>query len=222
MMTIDFDQDFTKMFNDELRELEVLKASLKLVEQKKLNKMGEAEKSLEDNLKKLKVKGEVYFGVDNFVGNSMHKIYKNFYNQESILIDNFKEENQELFSKLLHLWTLLSNLHFFFAKPVTTSEEKETATKEAKEFTKLFPIYFPEQSITRKIHILGFVIPKFIREDTSDNICHKFLKIEQAGERVHNVWNTLTRRRFFAIKDKKMKLKSIFMEYENSLYRNIK
>jgi len=37
--------------------------------------MGPSELEMEENLKKLKVKGEVYFGADNYVGNSMHKIF---------------------------------------------------------------------------------------------------------------------------------------------------
>ena len=68
------------------------------------------------------------------------------------------------------------------------------------------------------MHVIGFVIPELIEKDTSDNICHKFLKLEQAGERVHNIWNSLIRTRFFAIKDSNKKLLSTFLEYENLLY----
>ena len=35
---------------------------------------------MEDSLNKLKVHNEHYFGEDNYVGNSMNKIYANFLN----------------------------------------------------------------------------------------------------------------------------------------------
>ena len=97
-------------------------------------------------------------------------------------------------------------------------EEKEVAATAAEKFTRLFPVYFPEQNITRKIHTLGFTVPDIIRSDKTENICYKYLKLEQAGERVHNIWNTLKRSRFFAVKDSKLKLFYTFMEYENFLY----
>ena len=106
----------------------------------------------------------------------------------------------------------------FISKESDSEEEKEVAAKAAENFTRLFPIYFPDQSITRKIHTLGFTLPDMIRNDKSENICYKYLKLEQAGERVHNIWNTLKRSRFFAIKDSKLKLYYTFLEYENNLY----
>lgn len=57
--------------------------------------------------------------------------------------------------------------------------------------------------ITRKI--LGFIVPDIIRSDKTGNICYKYLKLEQVGERVHNIGNTLNRNRFFAVKDRKLK-----------------
>ena len=181
--------------------------------------LGPVEHSFEKDLSKLKVSGEVYFGKDNFVGNTMHKIYANFNKGETVLIDCLKEVDDENFNKLKILWEIISSNHKYFSSPYTTVEETNKATETTEKFTKKFPIFFPNKSITRKMHLLSFVIPKIIREDTSNhNICFKFLKVEQAGERFHNVWNTLTRTKFFAVKDKRQKLLFTFKEYENLIY----
>ena len=94
------------------------------------------------------------------------------------------------------------------------------AAKNTQEFTKLLPMYFPDTNITRKMHILSFVLPKIIENDETQNICYKFLKVERAGERFHQIWNTLTRTRFFSVRDKKLKLLYTFKEYKNYLYLN--
>ena len=77
----------------------------------------------------------------------------------------------------------------YFSTPKTNKSEKEEAAKVSASFTKKFPIYFPSASITHKMHLLGFVFPKVIRNDTTDNILYKILKVEQAGERLHQKWN---------------------------------
>ena len=41
---------------------------------------------------------------------------------------------------------------------------------------------------------------------------------EQAGERVHSIWNTPNRGRFFSVKDPLKKLLYTYMAYENLLY----
>ena len=78
--------------------------------------------------------------------------------------------------------------------------------------------HFPSVSITRKMHLLGFVIAPIIKNDKSDNVCYKFLKIEQLGEKIHAIWNLLHRARFFSIRNGCQRLLNIFLEYENSLY----
>ena len=86
------------------------------------------------------------------------------------------------------------------------------------QFTKKFPIYFPSSNITRKMHLTSdFVLPKMIKEDKTANICYKFLKVEQAGERLHQIWNLLNRTRFFSVRNGKSQLLYAFMEYENLL-----
>ena len=70
------------------------------------------------------------------------------------------------------------------------------------------------------MHLLGFFIRKLIEKDKSENICYKFLKVEQAGERIHHIWKVLEKTRFYAVRKEKDKLLYTFLEYENSLYIN--
>ena len=149
----------------------------------------------------------------------MHKVYKNFLNGESKLIDVFKEDHPELHKQFHELWMILSKNHQFFSKPFATKEEKIEAADNCSQFTKKFPIYFPSSSITRKMHLMSdFVLPKMILADKTANICYKFLKVEQAGERLHQIWNLLNRTRFFSVRNGKSQLLYAFMEYENLLY----
>ena len=85
-------------------------------------------------------------------------------------------------------------------------------------FTQKYPIYFPTASITHKMHILGFMLPKVIRNDETDNIMYKILEVEQAGERIHQKWNMLDQTRFFAVRNGCDKLLYTFLEYEHNLY----
>ena len=111
----------------------------------------------------------------------MHKIFKNFLDGETTLIDGFRHDNPELFEKFHDLWLILSKNHKYFATPKTTTAEKEAAANVSAYFTKKYPIYFPNANITHKMHITGFVIPKHIKEDKTENIFFKILKLEQAG-----------------------------------------
>ena len=52
----------------------------------------------------------------------------------------------------------------------------------------------------------------------TDNILYKILKVEQAGEHLHQKWNMLDQTRFFAVRNGCDKLLYTFMEYENNLY----
>ena len=73
----------------------------------------------------------------------MHKIYKNFLNGESKLIDMFLCY-PELHQKLKELFLIISKYHEYFSKPSTTDNEKADAAENAALFTKKLPFYFPE------------------------------------------------------------------------------
>ena len=106
----------------------------------------------------------------------------------------------------------------YLGNPSTIANEKTAAAKNAALFTKKIPFYFPEVSITRKMHLLGFVISPLIATDKTPNICYKYLKLEQMGDRLHAIWNLLHRTRFFSVRNGNERLRNIFIEYENSFY----
>ena len=126
----------------------------------------------------------------------MHKIYKNFLGGETKLIDMFLA-HPELHMKFKELFLILSKNHEYYGTPKISEFEKKAAAENAAAFTKRLPILFPEISITRKMHIMGFTIAPLIANDKTDNICYKMLKIEQLGEKLHAIWNLLHRTRFF-------------------------
>ena len=68
------------------------------------------------------------------------------------------------------------------------------------------------------MHIFSFTLPEIIMKQGERNDCYLFLKVEQEGEKYHQIWNLLTRRKFFAIKEKKKQLLYTFLELENLLY----
>ena len=111
-----------------------------------------------------------------------------------------------------------SRNHEYFGKLSTTANEKAAAAENAAHFTKKMPFYFPEVPITRKMHVMAFVISPLIAKDKTPNICYKYLKLEQMGERLHAIWNLLHRTRFFSVRNGNERLKNMFLEYENSLY----
>ena len=99
----------------------------------------------------------------------------------------------------MEIWLILSEIHQYFGKKSTADIEKEAALT-CEKFTKVFLILFPKVNITRKMHIISFVLPRVIRQDRTLNMCYKLLQVEQAGERLHHIWNILIQSRFFAIK----------------------
>ena len=96
----------------------------------------------------------------------MHKIYKNFLEGKSTLLDMLQFD-PELHKNLKELFMIISRNHEYFSKPSTTQDEKKAAAGNAAEFTKKLPFYFPEVSITRKMHLLGFIISPIIAKDTT-------------------------------------------------------
>ena len=138
---------------EEIRKYHVAEANLKQKKCENIQTMGKHEFTMEQNLSKMKVKNEVYFGTDCYVGNSMHKIYANFLRGDTTLIDGFKDENPQLFHKLHDLWMILSKNHKYFSTPKTTKAQKEEAAEVCASFTKKFPVYFPEANITHKMHV---------------------------------------------------------------------
>ena len=81
--------------------------------------------------------------------------------------------------------------------------------------TKKYPVNFPFHNITRKMHVLSCVMPKFVRQGT----VYKFLKIEQKAENLHCVFNNLERR-FLYQKNKAKRYFLMLKEYKNMLKKD--
>ena len=125
----------------------------------------------------------------------------------------------DLHQKLKELFLIISKNHEYFSKPSTTDNEKAAAAENAALFTKKFP----STSLARSSHHEenasdGFVISPLIATDKTQNICYKYLKLEQMGERLHAIWNLLHRTRFCSVRNGNERLMNMFIEYENSLY----
>lgn len=71
----------------------------------------------------------------------------------------------ELHQNLKELFTIISKNHEYYGKPSTTANEKAAAAENAALFTKKIPFYFPEVPITRKMHLMGFLISPLISTD---------------------------------------------------------
>ena len=81
----------------------------------------------------------------------------------------------------------------------------------------LRPVLFPDESITRKQHVVSFVLPKYIREGK----IYKYMKIlERKSENLHCVFNALERKFVSAVNQAK---RFFFMlrEYEHRLKTDI-
>ena len=75
--------------------------------------------------------------------------------------------------------------------PNANREQIEEAARKCEKFTVAFPMLFPHNHITRKMHSLSIVLPRQIRKDA---LFYKKLKIEQMGESLHQQLNTLESR----------------------------
>ena len=163
------------------------------------------------------VEANAYFGGEtNFVGNYWHKIIVD-YREGKMSILAFLEKYPENYKKHKDLWDIIVALWTYMGTPNNSAEYTEKTAVLCEQFGEIFPINFPESSLSRKIHSLSYVFPKFIR---TQNICHKMLKLEQAGERLHSQLNAIEQR-FYNVKNKALQFWYILLEYENMLNCNL-
>ena len=100
--------------------------------------------------------------------------------------------------------------------PNANREQIEDAATKCEKFTAAFPMLFPQNNITRKMHALSIVLPRQIRKD---GIFYKMLKIEQMGESLHQKLNTLETR-YANVRPKSKRYFLMLQELENSYYIN--
>ena len=116
--------------------------------------------------------------------------------------------------KYKKIWEILSTAKKGFStKNATKAQLEETAQIYAK-FTEVFPMLFPSNHITRKMHVLSIVAPKQIREQGA---VYKMMKIEQKGEQIHKQLNDLDSQ-FSNIKNKSKRFFYMLRELENKYY----
>ena len=78
----------------------------------------------------------------------------------------------------------------FSTKFASDKFHQKRIEKICQSFTKRFPILFPDQSITCKIHMLSIVAPKQIRKQ---KMVYRILKFVERGENLHCKHNKFQR-----------------------------
>ena len=133
-------------------------------------------------------------------------VYKDIEADKFTFLEAIKDK-QEIYMKHKEIYTILANVNKAISKKNASQVELEEGAKNCEVFGELFPVLFPQESITRKQHVLTFVFPKYIR----DGSVYMTLKIEHAGENIHAQYNRLEnkhksqknrgKRFFYAIRD---------------------
>ena len=149
------------------------------------NSMGELECRLLRILDDIGVKRQAYHG-NVFVGNHCKVILAkdkngafNFSKLFSVLPDgNLKKKFVDLFE----LYSVAQNL--MARKGYLNLEEIDTLVFSCHGFGVKFPVYFPDASLTRKIHELAFDVLRFVKE-------HKTVSLfsEKEVESIHHAMN---------------------------------
>ena len=85
-------------------------------------------------------------------------------------------------------WNIQTKCINFINKENITDDENENLANEMSKFTEIFPILFPGENITRKMHVFSLILPIFVR---TFKMTHKLLKLEQATESLHHKLNIL-------------------------------
>ena len=119
-----------------------------------------------------------------------------------------------IYRKYKTIWDILSNAKKGFSQKNATKGELEETAKICEKFTEVFPMLFPSNHITRKMHVLSIVAPKQIREQGA---VYKMMKIEQQGEKIHKQLNDLDRQ-FGNIRNKAKRFFYMLRELENGYY----
>ena len=141
--------------------------------------VGSREKRLNDALESIKVVRQAYHG-NVMVGNHCVIVLKKYYVLTSVIDDQIvvREHFDKTFSLLASIMNLVMTRRFLTESECTDLEEKCT------HFGDIFPIFFPDRKITRKIHELIFNIPRFVKNWKTIGMLS-----EQEGESKHAAVN---------------------------------
>ena len=86
----------------------------------------------------------------------------------------------------------MANVNKLISKKNASKEELEIGAKNCEKFGEIYPVLFPNETITRKQHVYCFVFPGYIRE----GYIYRYLKIEHMGENInlHAKYNRLEKK----------------------------
>ena len=121
----------------------------------------------------------------------------------SILPD---ESLRKKFFDLFELCSIAQNL--MAHKGYLNSEETDTLVFSCHEFGAKFPVYFPDVSLTRKIHELAFDVPRFVKEHQTVGLFS-----EEGGENVEHAIN-LEGAQLVGVRQKDLQLRLLIKQHE--------
>ena len=114
----------------------------------------------------------------------------------------------------IYIFIILSRAKKGFGTKFATKDQLEETAQLCEKFTEIFPVLFPMNHITRKMHVLSIVAPRQIREQ---GCVYKMMKIEQQGEKLHKQLNDKDKQ-FANIKNKSQRFFYMLRELENGYY----
>ena len=91
-------------------------------------------------------------------------------------------------------------------------EDLETGAAQCELFCEIFPMKFPNHTISRKMHVLSCVVPHYVRQ----GVVFRYLKIEQKTENLHAIYNELERQ-FANVRNIAHRYFLMLKAYENKL-----
>ena len=92
----------------------------------------------------------------------------------------------KLNNKFKTIWLIQSKCFQLVSKQFISELENEELALEMEKFTFMFPLLFPQENITRKMHVFSMILPGFVRKF---KMAYLMLKLEQYTESMHNKLN---------------------------------
>ena len=118
-------------------------------------------------------------------------------------------EGSHIKEKVAEIFELFAEIHaLMMANRFLSDDEISILCLKCKQFGQLYPIYFPNASIQRKVHELIFSVPRFVKK-------HKTIGLlsEQSGESLHAAVN-MEVRQLVSVKDKSQQIRLVFERQE--------
>ena len=140
--------------------------------------MGVREQCLLNVLDEIKVERQAYHG-NVFVGNHCKLVLKNHQ-----LLCSVVSDKPCIHGKLIDLFGIFAEIQPLLFSKILTNEQVAQVKELCTRFGEKYPIHFPDESITRKIHELVFDVPRFLEK-------HRLIgrMTEEEGESLHNSVN---------------------------------